>query len=260
MENAQDTQTFEPINEVLLPPFLSEYCCDAMYNSKCHCWKAGTGSSTHTGVYFSEPFTFGTHTINLIILHRLTESCFLPPALTLSLSFDFQLKEQLHSGTEMLIFSEVWLRVVVCGESCEAFCWKVTNYLCAISLKLCVTPLKCSSQWLRQVFFRHFAVCFYFAVITINGRSNIVILHACGLSGHSPFLSPMQRLLSVMLTHAQTQCFETLHVTQIQVMCGFFILIYTTQMHLIKFLSFIILIPNKTILVYKKITPIIIQD
>ena len=49
----------------------------------------------------------------------------------------------------------------------------------------------------------------------IKANSKLNILHACGLSGHSPFLSRMQRLLSVMLTHALTQYSEVLNVAQV---------------------------------------------
>lgn len=56
---------------------------------------------------------------------------------------------------------------------------------------------------------------FFILMMNINSKLNIVIPHACGLSGHSPFLSPMQKLSSVMLTHALTHRSDALHLFQV---------------------------------------------
>lgn len=63
-----------------------------MCNSKCQCQWTGSSSSTDR-VYFSEPSTFGTDTINLIDFSSSSlRKSMLPPSHALLLSFEVQLK------------------------------------------------------------------------------------------------------------------------------------------------------------------------
>lgn len=105
----QDTYMFESINEVLLPPFLSD-----IVGMLCTTVNVTVGG--HSGVYFSEPFTLGADAINLIF--PLSESRLLLPSHTF-----------LQFGDSKSFSALIRYRLViilVLGEYCGV-CWAVTS-------------------------------------------------------------------------------------------------------------------------------------
>lgn len=86
---------FKPINEVLLPPFLSDIV-------EMLCATVNVTVGGQTGVYFSEPFTLCTDTINLIEFSP-SESRLLTPSHVWRLKELFAFKKVqscLYSGTK----------------------------------------------------------------------------------------------------------------------------------------------------------------